>query len=305
MNISGLYSAIIRGQWFLSFQEAESPIVHSIISRLVLGDLSGWNDKLLSDTTPISMGVVASSESAKQTNSFSDASPGTCAIIPIHGTLLKYGTMCSYGTTKIAAVIKQAVSAPNISSIILDMDSGGGAVDAIAPLVDAIAEAKAAGKPVIAFCDCCASAMYYVACHCNEIIASNSISSAFGSIGVMMSFRDYEAYYAKEGLPSHTIYSSLSTQKNEPFELARKGEYDKIKEETLDPLALGFQNAVKSNRPKLNTDANGVLQGRMFWAKDALEIGLIDGIGSMEYAVTRSRELQASACIQNYINSKS
>ena len=61
--------------------------------------------------------------------------------------MLKYGTMCSYGTTEIAAVIKQAVSAPNISSIILDMDSGGGAVDAIAPLVDAIAEAKAAGKP--------------------------------------------------------------------------------------------------------------------------------------------------------------
>ena len=113
-----------------------------------------------------------------------------------------------------------------------------------------------------AYADLCASAAYYVACYCNEIIASNNISSEFGSIGVMMSFMDYEKYYESNGVKQHTIYSDLSNYKNEPFELARKGEYEKIRSEELNPLARKFQEAVKHQRgDKLNQRSKGYLPG--------------------------------------------
>lgn len=75
---------------------------------------------------------------------------------------------------------------------ILDIDSGGGSVDAIAPLVDAIRRSRAAGKAgdsklrLMLFC--CLLCGFHAA---YEIVANNNISAEFGSIGVMMSFRDY------------------------------------------------------------------------------------------------------------------
>ena len=63
--------------------------------------------------------------------------------------MLKYGTYCSYGTTEYAALIRDAADSANISSVLCDIDSGGGAVDAIAPLVDAILYARGKGKAVV------------------------------------------------------------------------------------------------------------------------------------------------------------
>jgi protease-4 len=219
--------------------------------------------------------------------------------------MLKYGTWCSYGTTEIAATIDEATASPKIDGIVLDIDSGGGSVDAIAPLVESISKAQAKGKPVIACCDLCASAAYYVACYCNEIMASNNISSEFGSIGVMMSFTDYAKYYEKEGIVQHTIYSNLSTHKNAPFEAAKKGNYESIKTEHLDPLAAKFQEAVKQQRKTLNATTEGILAGRVFYASTAKDNGLIDNIGTMQTAVRRVKEIRRDTAISEYINSKS
>ncbi|WP_337626285.1 S49 family peptidase [Phocaeicola sp.] len=238
----------------------------------------------------------------KRGNSFADAPEGSTAVIPLRGTMLKYGTMCSYGTTEIASVIREAAASNNISSIVLDIDSGGGSVDAIAPLADAIRQAQSARKAVVASCSLCASAAYYVASYCNEILADNDIDAEFGSIGVMMSFADYAKYYENEGIKVHTIYSNLSDYKNAPFEAAKKGEYAKIRDEELDPLARDFQENVKRNRgARLKADTEGVLRGRMFYARDAVGTGLADAVGTLAQAAERSRELSAQMCIDDYL----
>jgi protease-4 len=167
-------------------------------------------------------------------------------------------------------------------------------------MLDAISFSQSQKKPVVACCDLCASACYYVACHCNKIIADNDISAEFGSIGVMMQFPDYAKYYEKQGIKVHTIYSDLSTHKNAPFEAALKGEYKSIKEEMLNPLAREFQQAVKSHRPNLDDKVDGILNGRMFFAKDALKYGLIDAIGNRDAATEEVRRLAASMSLEEY-----
>ncbi len=306
MAFSNLYSAICRGKWFISFREvdANQRLVSSLLEHSALVD----ERPILSKREPLMARVVSASydeDDGKLMPDFNEAPDNSIAIIPLHGTMMKYGTMCSYGTTEIAEMIRAAVNSPKISSILLDIDSGGGSVDAIAPMVDAIQLALAAGKPVGAHCDLCASAAYYVASYCSSIIGENAISSEFGSIGVMMSFADYSNYYKDLGIKVHTIYSSLSDYKNAPFEAALKGDYDAIRTEELDPLAREFQDNVKANRgSKLKLDTPGLLNGRMFYHNNAVETGLADAIGNREFAIAKMRELESDDFINQYINSK-
>lgn len=302
MHLSHLYSSIMRAQWMIDLRDVESS--QQILSQIISGALDKSSEGTLADRKPLE--GQAYSKDMRRTSSFSGDLPAdTIAIIPVHGTMMKYGTYCAYGTTEIADMIYEAASNPNISGIILDMDSGGGCVDAIAPLTAAIEYARKNNKSTIAYCDMCASANYYVAIFCDEIIASNSISSEFGSIGVMMSFPDYAKYYEQEGIKIHTIYSDLSNYKNAPFEAAKLGKYDLIKREELNPLAQRFQDDVTSRRgDKLDKSVEGIISGRMFYAADALSFGLIDAIGDKQYAINRAREISRENAVSAYLQSK-
>lgn len=304
MSFSILYSAIVRGKWMIDFRQVDTH--RSLVNELVTRELNS-NEKptTLSERKPL-MAYVGTEKSMAYNNSFSEAPKGSTAIIPLQGTMLKNGTYCSYGTQEIAELINEATVSENIDCIVLNIDSGGGSVDAIAPLVQSILNAQSKSKPVVACCDLCASAAYFAACYCDEIIASNNISAEFGSIGVMLSFRDYAEFYKNEGIKEHNIYSNHSDYKNAAFDAARKGEYGKIKTEELDPLAIKFQESVKQQRgSRLNQSIEGILSGRMFFAEDAQKNGLIDNIGTLTTAVQRAKEIRREACIQEYINSKS
>lgn len=302
MAFSSLYSSVLRGKWFISFKDVEAS--HILVNKLLERGVDSEDTTKLSEKTPITVSAISEKE-MKSGNDFTDAPQDSVAIIGLQGSMIKYGSYCSYGTTEVAELINKAADSPKITGILLDIDSGGGSVDSIAPLVDAIQYAQKKKKCVIAYCDLCASAAYYVACYCDEIVASNTISSEFGSIGVMMGFQDYAKYYENAGIKTHTIYSDLSNYKNAPFESAKEGNYDAIKTEELNPLARGFQEAVKSKRgDKLNLKVEGIIAGRMFYANEAKTNGLIDSIGTKDFAVNRVREIRRDACLTDYINSK-
>jgi protease-4 len=167
-------------------------------------------------------------------------------------------------------------------------------------MVEAINYSKAKGKPVVALADLAASAAYWVASACDMIIASNDISSEFGSIGVMISFADMAPYYEKEGVKVHTVYAPESTHKNLPLENAMKGDYALLQDEVLSPLAKQFQKTVKKNRSgKLDDKAEGILNGKMFYSDQALKNGLIDKIGNLEFAVKQAKRLSVAYQFNN------
>lgn len=290
-----LLSQILRGYWFLRPEDVIAG--QTIVCKLLTGEYNDTSVKQLSESVPMSQSV------ADGGSSYDKASKGSVAIVSLKGTMLKYSTWCSYGTGEIAAQVREAARHENIDAIVLDIDSGGGACNAVAPLADAIREARTAGKPVVASCDLAASAAYWIASCCDRIVANNAISSEFGSIGVMCSFADARPVYEKMGYKFHEIYADQSVNKNEDFNLALQGDYALIKQETLNPLAVNFQETVKANRPALKTDVPGILSGKMFYAKAAQEAGLIDEIGSLSRAVELARSLKADAIIHNYIHS--
>ena len=109
--------------------------------------------------TKILSGISPLQQLSYEGESLYDKTPiGSTAIIPVKGTLIKYGTFCSYGADEIAEQIRSAALHKNISSLVLDIDSGGGACDAVAPICSAIEDVRKAGKAVVASCDLAASA---------------------------------------------------------------------------------------------------------------------------------------------------
>ncbi len=203
----------------------------------------------------------------------------TVIIAPLHGPMTKYETCESYGTTDIAERIMELADQPEVVGFVLDIDSCGGASNAIAPIVRAIEKVKAAGKPIIAHCDACYSAAYWVASQCDAIFADNDFSG-FGSIGAYAQFLD-DREDKQTGFKAITVYAPESEDKNKPVRDALDGKPEAMQKD-LSLLVSYFHSAVKAGRHNLKTDAAGVMSGADFYAKDAIDLGLADGMATLD-----------------------
>ena len=172
MGFSKLYHSILSMKFFIDLRQVDAHLV--LLEKYLEKDVSDFTAKTLSEEQPmkISYREIDFAPLAETGNEGKANEKKVVAIIPLHGTMIKYGTMCAYGADEIAEAIDEAAADKKVMGIVLDIDSGGGAVDAVAPLVDAIRRTKAMGKPVVACCDLCASAAYWTACECNEIMAA-------------------------------------------------------------------------------------------------------------------------------------
>lgn len=248
---------IVQGKWLVSNPDRLLPIARSFLNK-----------------TPVEMEVKAASVTTVSDSGALPEKAKRVAIIPLHGTMTKYDTCESYGTTFIAKRIREMADDENVIGIILDIDSPGGSSSAIPPMIEAISHAKAAGKPVYAHVDYCASAAYWVASQCDAIYMDNDLSEV-GSIGAMAVFIDSTAANPTTGEKTIVIYAEESPDKNFAYREALSGRYEAAKAE-LKPLVDQFRDAVVAGRPTIHKDQDGVLSGKMFLTADALRLNMAD-----------------------------
>lgn len=285
-------SAILRGAWLIdkNWANAHLPMVISVLKQggTLAGLYEGENEENPKATQPQKLATKAGV--VYKVGYYTDLSrlpEGSTALISLTGPLLKYGGACSLGMTDKAAIIQRAANAPNIKGIILDVDSPGGQAYGTSLLADVI---KSVQKPTIAIIDdgIAASAAMWVASAANEIYATKK-TDQFGSVGVYTTLYDWKSYFEKEGLPVHEIYAPQSIDKNADYRAAINGNYEQMQDE-LKVLADAFISTISTNRAgKIKGDEwKG---GKMFYAKDAQRIGLIDGIKSFDQVVKRMDQL--------------
>ena len=280
MKYSHLLSEILRHPWAIEigFAFSQLPIIHQMLegnqSFQPRGDIGA------------SIHVVDRTGAAHPIDG--NYKEGSVAIITMVGALTKYGGDCHFGADDYAQYLRMAFANPRISGVVLRMDGPGGSVNAIQTMVETL---QARNKPVITHADMAASAHYWVAAHTDFIMGADTISGGFGSIGVLLTWADMSEYYKKKGVELKTIYAPESTQKNSEWEEALKGNFDPLKNEVLSPLAQKFQQAVLTTRTKLK-DKENALAGKFYSTERALEIGLIDGIGTMEEAIRKIQTLK-------------
>lgn len=248
---------IVQGKWLVSNPDRLLPIARSFLNK-----------------TPVEMEVKAASVTTVSDSGALPEKAKRVAIIPLHGTMTKYDTCESYGTTFIAKRLREMADDENVIGIILDIDSPGGSSSAIPPMIEAISHAKAAGKPVYAHIDFCASAAYWVASQCDAVYMDNDLSEV-GSIGAMAVFIDSTAANPTTGEKTIVIYAEESPDKNFAYREALSGRYEAAKAE-LKPLVDQFRDAVVAGRPTIHKDQDGVLSGKMFGTAEALRLNMAD-----------------------------
>lgn len=248
---------IVQGKWLVSNPEQLLPIARAFLSK-----------------TPVEMEVKSAVVSTVADSGAQAGKAKSVAIVPLHGTMTKYDTCESYGTTFIANKLREMADDDNVIGLVLDIDSPGGSCSAIPPMLEAISYAKAHRKPVYVHADCCASAAYWVASQCDAIYMDNDLSEV-GSIGAMAVFIDSTAANPTTGEKTIVIYAEESPDKNFAYREALSGRYEAAKAE-LKPLVDQFRDAVVAGRPTIHKDQDGVLSGKMFLTAEALRLNMAD-----------------------------
>ena len=204
-------------------------------------------------------------------------------IVDIVGAITKYSTYFSYGTQFLGELLKELDRSPSVSGIILNIDSGGGMVSGTAELTHII---KNLETPTISYTSgyqC--SAALDIASGCDYHMAS-PFADKIGSIGTMLSYQDFSAMFEKWGAKIYEIYAPQSTDKNKEYRELMKGN-EKLYTEQLKVLADDFISRMKENFGEKLKDDGHVFKGKTYTPKEALEIGLIDELGSLEDALSK------------------
>jgi len=224
-----------------------------------------------------------------QARTFKGFDGGSVAVIPVQGPLMKQDFCGDFGTATLANLFRLAENTKTIQSIVLMIDSPGGTVDGTSAFADTIRRSK---KPTLAAIDGLgASAAYWLASSAQEVIATSK-TDIVGSIGTMVSWRDWSKAYENNGIVLREYYATKSTDKNRAFKEANTGDGRMLIQEMLDPINNEFTSAVKTNRyGKLDLQNEDVLTGKTYVASKAKQSGLIDNIMSFDQAIKRSMQM--------------
>ena len=206
-----------------------------------------------------------------------DASEPYILVYPIKSSIYKYNQSCGpVGTTTHKQRLSTYLNNPNCTSVILDIDSGGGQVSGTPNFYDFINKAT---KPIHAFTDgYMCSAAYYIGSACKSITADPR-AEKIGSIGALVYFIDQSGILEKQGAKIITQYATKSTKKNSAIRSLLEGEPEEYLKTELDPVVDSFINDVRAKRSNVNEE---VFTGDTYNAEDSLANGLIDNISSLE-----------------------
>lgn len=205
--------------------------------------------------------------------------PGSILRLNLVGPMMANGDWCSWGMDEFEEAITQANSNPNIQGIFIRANTGGGEAMAGQILHNAIKSSK---KAVVVYADFLASAGVHGTLAAHEIIASGP-QSRVGSIGTYVSIDKELVSWYQENVDD--IYSEVSDQKNAEWRAYLNGDPEPLKKSVTQNAKM-FQADVKQYRP-LGGLADDTLRGGVFFAADAKKRGLIDGVGTYQYAIDR------------------
>ena len=270
-NYMQLAMDVLRGRWMLYGAERLLPHALDFLARVPGGMLAAEYEPMLYSGDGA---VVPEDEPERKQNKV--------MVIPLHGPLTKYWSCGTVSTMDVASDMLVYAAREDIVGFVLDIDSPGGAVNAVAPMTAAVGRIRSMGKPVVVHCDLCASAAYWIASQCDVIFMDN-MTSAVGSIGAYVSYLD-DRENRQTGERFIDVYALESPDKNKAYREALEGRYEVCQAE-LSELVGMFHEAVKGGRPDLKADADGVLTGALFHQDKAVPLGLADGMKSLSECI--------------------
>lgn len=214
-------------------------------------------------------------------------------IISIAGTILDGNhPRGNAGGENISAIIKKARNEKQLKALVLRVNTPGGSAFASEIIREQVLAIKERDIPiVVSMGGVAASGGYWVSADSDFIFAHEA--TVTGSIGVAAILFDAQNTIKKVGLNEDGISSSpfagslnngilLSSPPQETIELIQG---------TVDRLYDDFIGIVANGRGLSLEEAELIAKGRVWSGRDALKLGLIDGIGSLDDAIIKAKSL--------------
>ena len=216
---------------------------------------------------------------------------GDVGVISISGALVpgapwyaQYAGITGYGEIRQALV--EAATNPDIGAILLDINSGGGAVNGVTDTADLIRNIDANVKPVHTYSDgMMASAAYWTGSAARRM-EIGKVAEA-GSIGVITVHQELTKMMERVGITPTVMRAGEFKALGHPMETLS----DKAKatiQGQLDQMYRMFVSHVADRRGVSYETADAQMaQGRVFIGDRAVAAGLVDGVSNFDAVISR------------------
>lgn len=200
------------------------------------------------------------------------------------------GNMTTIGSETLGREIRRAYKDKDVKAIVLRVNSPGGSALASDIIWSEIENAKAAGKKVVtSMGDYAASGGYYISCNSDAIVAQpNTLTGSIGVFGILPNLQ--ECFKNKLGITIDVAKSNDHADAFTGMRAMTEEEYDHM-QNSVNIVYNTFLNRVANGRNMTVAQVDSIGQGRVWSGTDALEIGLVDQLGTLDDAITLAAQL--------------
>lgn len=212
------------------------------------------------------------------------------AEVKLHGVITPIPAPLGRGVINLAAletVLTRAFGYDRLRAVALSINSPGGSATQSALVADRIRGlADRRRVPVLAFCeDVAASGGYWLACAADEIVAHPT--SLVGSIGVVSQGFGLHGLLERFGVERRLYTAGVNKVRLDPFLPERQDDVEWLQSMQTE-LHDMFRDWVCSRRNSLlATDEKDLFTGEVWTGRRAVELGLVDRLGTMRGEITR------------------
>ncbi len=212
------------------------------------------------------------------------------AVVTVEGAIVDgKGLPDEAGGERIVALIRRAIKDDDVKAIVLRVNSPGGSAFASELIRQALLEAKAAGKPVVASMgSVAASGGYWISSTADEIWAEpTTITGSIGIFGLFFTFEDTAAKFGirSDGVGTTPFADALDPVR--PFNPRMAPIIQKVIEKGYDD----FLTRVAEGRKMTKDQVDRIGQGRVWAGATAKELGLVDNFGDLRAAAAAAARL--------------
>lgn len=188
------------------------------------------------------------------------------------------------GGEKYRKIIRKARLDKSIKAIVLRINSGGGSALASENIWRELSLARKEKPVVVSFGDVAASGGYYIGAGADSIFANpNTIT---GSIGVFTLLPNMQNFFKnKLGVTFDGVKTAPYADAGAVYRPLSVNE-KKFIQNSVDRIYTQFKQRVAEGRKKDTAYIDSIAQGRVWSGGDAVQLGLVDKIGSVQDAVS-------------------
>ncbi|MEV6905419.1 S49 family peptidase [Amycolatopsis sp. NPDC051071] len=210
------------------------------------------------------------------------------AVVKLQGVITPTPSPLARGSINLAAVesaLTRAFAHERLKAVALQINSPGGAPTQsglVAERIRQLADEK--NVPVLAFAeDVAASGGYWLACAADEIYAHRT--SMVGSIGVISGGFGFTGLLERFGIERRLHTAGANKSRLDPFSPEKPEDVEWLKKMHSQLHDL-FVEWVTERRGDKLADTEDLFTGDVWLGARALELGLIDGVGSLRQVIT-------------------